>query len=563
MEANNLKELKAIDKKLVAEGYTAVRPSYYGKGDGKVITWADTVRSCLTAPTEATSAKGSRNRSLPMLVASSGGENLTDALDIGTKGLGWMEWGATNSIPNIVSLLANMSPFTAAALKFNTDLCAGLGPKPVYRYAQYVNGNIVEKKVPYALAGTLLQGFKTSLLNQLATFDDDASKKNLLSLIADIDDKYTKWEKTNEELRTFLKNNNIQKTFLQLCSDQQMFGLSFAEIQLQKNQLNNKNEVVPTRQWTPKAIGIRYVPAHICRFERMDEHNTINYVYRSNRWLDHNYINTGKARPEMFAYPMLNPECPLDCLETFVRNARMKQVALSQRPTRFILPSIYPTCGKPYYPVPAWHSIFLGDVFEYLSTIVSDRYQSKKNGNRIGSVIYIHDDYLRSLYTQQGADGKKKSYDEIRNKIFDDINEWMQNRGNSGKPLIALNFTGPDGKEHRSWEIVDIMSNNKNEAEANQKELQEISSIVFFALNVDAKLIGNTPGDTSSGGGTEQRERFLLKQIQMSPTQSMLLRPFYVVSDYNNWFNVDWEVEKEVITTLDNSKTGLTEAETK
>ena len=70
--------------------------------------------------------------------------------------------------------------------------------------------------------------------------------------------------------------------------------------------------------------------------------------------------------------------------------------------------------------------------------------------------------------------------------------------------------------------------------------------------------MGNTPGDVSSHGGTDLRERYLLKQVQMSSMQQLMLTPLYVISQYNQWKTVDWEIQREVLTTLDNSKTGIT-----
>ena len=44
---------------------------------------------------------------------------------------------------------------------------------------------------------------------------------------------------------------------------------------------------------------------------------------------------------------------------------------------RLVLPTIYPSTGRPYYPIKDWHSIFGCDIYEYLSTIISDRYTRK------------------------------------------------------------------------------------------------------------------------------------------------------------------------------------------
>ena len=128
--------------------------------------------------------------------------------------------------------------------------------------------------------------------------------------------------------------------------------------------------------------------------------------------------------------------------------------------------------------------------------------------------------------------------------------------------IISSAFTGSDGKEHKAWEIVEIETKANDQANADKTELQEISSIIFFAMGLDAKLIGNTPGDTASSGGTDLRERFLVKQIQFAPLQQLMIRPLEVLSRFNDWDeHLVWQIDREVLTTLDNSKTGVAKQE--
>jgi hypothetical protein len=48
----------------------------------------------------------------------------------------------------------------------------------------------------------------------------------------------------------------------------------------------------------------------------------------------------------------------------------------------------------------------------------------------------------------------------------------------------------------------------------------------------------------------------------MSPMQQLLLLPLYLIKYFNRWDDhLEWEIPREVLTTLDNSKTGITNAE--
>jgi hypothetical protein len=194
-------------------------------------------------------------------------------------------------------------------------------------------------------------------------------------------------------------------------------------------------------------------------------------------------------------------------------------------------------------------------------TMVSDRNKRRQNSNVIGRVLYLNNEYMERLYFQSKADTPEDKL-KIFNKLRDQINNFLEDRDNTGKPLVAYTFLGSDGKVYESWKIVETEANNKQTAEANQKELAEISSIVFFAFGLDSRLVGNSPGDVASSGGTDLRERFLLKQVQMSPMQQLLLLPLYLIKYFNRWDDhLEWEIPREVLTTLDNSKTGITNAE--
>ena len=542
--------------------------------------WEEYVHSRLMCKEHAKPGKG-----YPTVHLSSGGEVPTPD-NIGTKGLGYMAWGTGNRNPNIVSLLREASPYTASAHRFNVDLCEGKGPRPVYAYTQYVGGNITEKRVAFKDAGILLKGWIRDLKRELAKLEaeqqpqqDDGSDfeyrttpstsvsgiddlaDDIRDQITELEKDYAKWQESNADIQAFLRNNNLHLSYLSLVEDMQDQNLCFPEITLNKRTLGDDGKNLPTSMWTPKITGLRYRSAHTCRLERKDPNGRINYVYISNQWLDQANITAKPEDQKIDALPALDPQSPLTDLQRIVRETRRENGSIRRRPTRFILPIAYPSAGRPYYPVPAWQSIFSGDIYEYLMTMVSDRNKRRQNSNVIGRIIYLNNEYMERLYFQRKADtpeAKLKVFSELR----DQINNFLEDRDNTGKPLVAYTFLGSDGKTYESWKIVEIEANNKQTAEANQKELAEISSIVFFAFGLDSRLVGNSPGDVASSGGTDLRERFLLKQVQMSPMQQLLLLPLYLIKYFNDLDeHLEWEIPREVLTTLDNSKTGITNAE--
>lgn len=576
-KVSTINELQQRSEELKAEGFVAVRPGAFGirNGDGsKTFSWGDYVHSMLMSQSGQASADGARNE-ISTIFASSGGENKAVPQGVGTPGLGFMEWGLGNRLPNMIYLLSKMSPFTAAGIEFVKKILVGRGPSPKYHYTQYVGGNITEKYISFASAGALLRGQIADLKaqEQAAQQNNNATDDPLDNFLQnqpreDSDEiKALKgaldtWEQTNKELQVFLGNNDLMKTYLDMAGDMALMSQCFCEIQLNQRQLDADGHPIPTSQWDPKAIGLKHRSIFTTRLERMDSQYRINYAYTSNQWLDSSQTRATLSAEDMriAAVPYLAADTAVKDLDRRVREARQQRVSKKNRPTRFIMsPRDF---GGPYYADALWHSIFAGSIFEYAFTIVDDRLTRKRNSNTIGFVIYIHQEYLTRLDQQEKNDENKKTIQQLQQEVFEDINRWLSDRRNAGQPLISAVFTGLDGKEHKAWEIVEIETKANSQAQAEKTELQEISSIIFFAMGLDSKLIGNTPGDATSSGGTDLRERFLVKQIQFAPMQQLMLRPLEVITRRNKWdSHLVWQIDREVLTTLDNSKTGVAKQE--
>ena len=589
---SNLSELQQRSEELQSQGYEAVLPGAFctpKQGGSSVFSWGEYVHQKLTASATMTGAEGNAaRREVSAVFGSSGGENKAKPEGVGTPGLGFMEWGLGNRLPNLVYLLSKMSPFPAAGVDFVKKILVGRGPSPKYHYTQYVGGNITEKSISYASAGTLLRGQIADLKakeKQMSESDNQSSQSenqssqsdnqlpqsvNQISKSANNSESedseemkslkaaLQEWERTQEELQAFVDNNDLHKTYLEMAGDMSLMSQCFCELQLNQRQLDENGRPVPTSQWNPKIVGLKPRSVFTTRLERMDSQYRINYAYLSNQWLDSTQTLSETDR-RIAAVPYLAADTAVSDLNRHVREARQQRVSRKNRPTRFIMsPRDF---GGPYYADALWHSIFAGSIFEYAFTIVDDRLTRKRNSNIIGRVIYIHQEYLKQLYTQQG-ENKSKTMAQIQQEVFSDINTWLSNPDNAGQALISAVFTGLDGKEHKAWEIVEIESKANSQAQAEKTELQEISSIIFFAMGLDSKLIGNTPGDATSSGGTDLRERFLVKQIQFAPLQQLMLRPLEVISKFNKWDpHLVWQIDREVLTTLDNSKTGVTKQE--
>lgn len=589
-------EFEQEAQRLRANGFIEVPNAFGTTGTGELtVNYGDFISSKLACD------EPGGKKMMPLIHVSSGTAAPVKA-ENGHEG-NLMTWGIGNKIPNVISLLCSLLPYTAAALRFNIDLCCGMGPRPMYSYTQYVGGNITHKAIPYEDADKLIIGMirdlqlqQVKLEEQYPELNDNVidmtmnpnsppvvtPKKNAAQQMhADIKEQIEElrkdlavWKQTNDEVKRFLQNNNLLQTFQQLYSDMLQYNICFPEFELQQTYLVDTGEKdangkpvqrpVPASMWSPKVVGLKWRNAKTMRLEQMDNQNQIRYVYISNQWLSspETAVITKGNDFKIDALPALTYQSPATDLERLAREARNAHAKKDDRPTRVVMPVCYNEYGHPYYPVPAWYSCFSGDVYTYASMLIADRKKRRDNANVIGRILYLNDTYMQRLYMQRHCDtdeAKKKLFKEV----IDSINSFLKNRDNMGEPLLAYTFTDSDGKIYKSWEIVEVEENSKASAEANKEELAEISSIILFTWGVDSTLIGNTPGTTVRSGGTDLRERYLLKQINMSTLQTLVMNTLDVVGIRNKWdSHLVWQIKKEVLTTLDNSKTGITEAET-
>lgn len=552
---------------LAQEGYVAlpVRETFGTRVAKAGPQWSDVYNALLGA--------GPDGQATPTTAAPVGTEIQVEG---GSKGMGYISWGGNNRFPNQMALLASMLPYTAVGVKFNADVVAGLGPKPKYRYTRYVNGSLETEKIDYAAAGDLLRGQladkRRALLDFFAQRNpepatemerelQDQLEVQLREDIAATEQQLARWERTNAELAAFMRNTNHNLQFASMANDMSLVGICFPEVQLDR-QGENTNDAT----WNPRIIGLNYHSVCKCRLERKDNAGRINYVYVSNQWMDRQAVAAGEDY-KIAAVPALDPTRPYLSLHDKVRSHRVKAYtgsrtatgkAKTQRPTHFILPCYYPSVGRDYYPELPWHSIIYGDVYKYTSTIIENRRIAKENSNSAGKIIYIHTDYLAKLY-QQSNITKHEEKEALRDQMWEEINSFLRDRNNNGQTILSFTFTGSDGKEHDAWRIVDVPLSSKQEADANKTELEELSNIIFLSLGIHSILIGNNLSSSSSGG-TQQREMYEMKKLFSMPTQLIMLAPYYLTRDFNDWDDhLEWEIGQMTLTTLDRNKNGLEE----
>lgn len=503
----------------------------------------------------------------------------------GTEGFGYIPWGPNNDLPNIIYNLAANLPYTAEAIKFLVELTVGHGPKLMYECARYAGGTVKEEKIPYEHAGELIRGRLRDLKAQLeqreqersqqeesggegesqsATmqvntidWDDVVNPKPAIEEehsedepgtiefeIKKLKEDYKEWERTLAEYEQFMEDNNLTLHFMECMTDYWHMDMYIPTVGF---------TIGRSEGWTPKIKFVDRVPDVCGRLEQMDTQLRINHVYYSESWRKDATAELDNR--EIVAYPAVQNKTMLGGWKNIV--ARNQRTRVKNRPAWVACPIRYPS-PNPYYPRPAWWSILSSMVYDYASNLVVDKAIARQNANMWSYIIFIDQDYLTRIFDLAGAE-KTEDMEKIRNDIYNRVNKILERKENNGKALLMDKYVGPDGKSVQySIEIVPVPQPASG-AET-KDELEEISSIIFFAFGVHPALIGAVPGKSGSTGGTYQRELILIKQNLLDPARSLYLKLLQNIASFNGWDkHAVWKISDLVLTTLDRSKTGTEE----
>lgn len=520
-------------------------------------------------------------------------------------GLGYVEWGPGNSIPSVIPPLAQSSPYTAAPLRYIADTITGLGPALMYRFP---DGSLSDMRdAGYKLLQALEKKQKeqgesgiVSLIGDTGETDTQQSHRFMgdyvltAAGVMTVEDAnnlelkpmrtstmprnlgpdywnrlYAEWERvwygyeTKDELgierhvigtKEFLEQNNLDLHLSQCMQDHVQMDIYYPTVGFSDKGLR--------RSWTPIIDKVDMIPCHSIRLERRNETNHINHCYVSDSFRTIGVgvaqtVSPDKMRVKMF--PACMPQHLLSDLRYIVSSNQKTRI--NNRPMWVVCPTFYPSLNKPYYPQPAWWSIFTIKAFDFSATILYDKYKARENNTSFARILYISLDYLNQVFADAGYQGNKEKQDEFIDELDKDLEQFLQHRENHGKTMRQWMWIGPDGKEHHNVEIVEIKEASNDTVKAGKEELELSTSPIFLALGVDPRLVG-VPMVAASNGGTALREMHLLKQQQLNVHQRLYLSFLSAVLRFNHWDidgRVSFYIKQQTMSTLDRSKTGLVE----
>lgn len=231
---------------------------------------------------------------------------------------------------------------------------------------------------------------------------------------------------------------------------------------------------------------------------------------------------------------------------------------------RYIFPVYMPSPGKPYYSMPEWYSIFRSGWYDHSIMIPALKKAILKNQLGVKHIIYIKKDYFDNICKMEGIDrNDRKAYQKRVEKEKKAFNEFLAGEKNANKALLSIKemVATTSGVTESKWiEIVPI--ENKITGGEYIDDTESTTNIICYAMGVHSSLIGATPGKSSSTlGGTQARELYMMKQACMKPIVDRVMRPLRFVKRFNNWDkDIYINVPEYIFTTLDQNKSGKQES---
>jgi hypothetical protein len=352
--------------------------------------------------------------------------------------------------------------------------------------------------------------------------------------------------------KEFIEENNLNLHLSQCMQDNVMLDIYFPTVGF-----SNKGR---RGQWKPVINRIGFLSSAETRLEAMDSNRFIHHCYFSAQWRLNGAKTARVVTPESTKITMYQAAMPQSLLHElrYIVESNQKNAA-GRRPMWVVCPTFYPSMNKPYYPQPAWWSVFTSKAFDFSATILYDKYKQRENSTSWGKIIYISLDYLNMIFADEGIAGNKEEQDKYIEELDKNVEDFLQRRENNGKMMRQFMWTDQKGDEHFNVKIVDVSDTKQDTIKAGKEELELSTNPIFLALGVDPRLVG-VPMVAASNGGTALREMTLLKQQLLSVHQRNYTYWLDSISRFNGWSErCEWHIKQFVLSTLDRSKTGLVE----
>ena len=360
-------------------------------------------------------------------------------------------------------------------------------------------------------------------------------------------DKKTKQETENEDVQQFEFRNQLNRFFIEQCTDMKYFFFTVTAIILSGD--------------GTQIVQMRHKESCYCRFEKADEMGRIQHVFYGN------FKDSAMKPDEVEVLEMLDDTDPWGDLRVRLgfdpdpKTGQPRKALASDpfgratRTRKFAIVTRFPTPGYQYYPVPYYTAILRDSWYDIYMLIGRGKRAKIRNSAPPRFQVEVHKDYWDNLCDNEGITDPQKRRARVKQEK-QNIENFISGNENIGKTWITGYYIEPaSGKEVRMVRINDITAGKKEGGDWSD-DVQEASNSLCYGDNIHPNLVGATPGKSAmNNSGSDKRELFLLKQANETAFHDVLLQPFKVVLWYNGWQKtIGVDVPMIVLTTLDENK---------
>jgi hypothetical protein len=332
------------------------------------------------------------------------------------------------------------------------------------------------------------------------------------------------------EINDFLELNNHFIQTYGLIRDSLGFGRPLARIGLTKKgdkiATYQRDDITETRLQKKNAKGI------------------IENVFYSACW---NLVRGADDKKNLFSVPLLNPNNPTrDLQDKLKAGDKRREFAITVPSTAW---------GKQYYPAGSWIPAYKW--VKIAQSIPDLKAALFKNTMRVKYVVVIQEKFWENRFTaERWIKFNEKEQEEARQKVYDEINEYLAGGENAGKSLFVTGYRDREGRTWADIEIIPVEDTTKpgeylpDSAAANSE--------IAIATNWNNAMSG---GNQKTGlysenqGGSNIREASTLAVILAEKERQEVRAMMNFFKYFNGWNatykNLDFVIPGTILTTLD------------
>lgn len=333
-----------------------------------------------------------------------------------------------------------------------------------------------------------------------------------------------------KDINQFFADNDVNGYLLEASTDLQFFFKIFPS-------------VIANNESKPKIVQLYHKEAAFSRLEVMNDNGIIENHFYSARWGEEDPPKDLRATPMLSA---INPIKDIKYKLGIEKDPLGKVKAVNDR--EFVIPIDFISPGRFYYPKPYWTSIIESGWYDFAQKIPEFKRALLNNGMVIKYHVELHPEFYNKLYSEKKAttEAEKKT---VKTQWLEALNGFLSKPENAGKTFVSTKYQM--GTELLSMVTITSLKNEYTGGEY-LGDLEEVSNIMSYGMNVHPSIIGSSPGKNKSINGTEARELFIIQQAMVKAYRHKLLYPLYLIKAVNGWpEEAHFTIPNLELTTLD------------